>query len=179
MSALDELHLFERNNQLEIELRKEKKKSKDIERELYRVKHKRNTITIGITSFITIVSIAAGSMAHSLYNNYRMIKEGKAAIAQNVEESCMDGIGWRDYSDGIRFNIGATYVEYDEVLSILKARARASEISDIDLYIGISDIFNKNVAEDLVGEIDKDEVNSRAYEVYLNEELESVRTNGK
>lgn len=179
MSALDELNLFEKNNQLEKELREEKKKSENVQRELYRVKYKKNAITMGVASFITIISIAAGSMAHSLYSNYKMIREGKDVITQNVYENCMDGIGWRDYSDGIRFNIGSNYVEYDEVLSTLKSRARASEISDIDLYIGISDILNKDFAEDLVGEINQDEVNARAYEVYLSEELERVRDNGK
>lgn len=179
MNALDELDLFEKNNRLEEELRVEKKKRDNIEKELYRVKYRRNAITISVASFITIVSLAAGAMAHAFYSRYKMIREGKDTITKYVYESCVEGIGWRYYNDGMRFNIGSSYIEYDDILSTLRLRARASEISDVDLYIGISDILNKNIAKDLVGEMDEDEVNSRAYEVYLSEELESVRNNGK
>lgn len=179
MNALEELELFEQNNKLEAELREKEKENAILEDKLYLIKNTRKKIKIGLTTFITIVSIASGAMAHSLYNNYKMIREGKAVITNNVYESCMDGIGWRDYTNGTSFNIGKTYVTYEELLSTLRLRARANEISDIDLYIGISNILNKEIAEDLVGKMDSEAIESRAYEVYLSEELESVRNNGK
>ena len=179
MSALEELELFEKNNNLENELRQAKKENKELKKEIKKITNKRKKLSIGLASFMTIVSVAAGSMAHSLYSDYKMIREGKDEIANNVYESCMDGIGWQDYSDGLKFNIGKNYVDYDEFLSTIRLRARSCEISDIDLYIGISSIINRDIAEDLVGDIAEEDVKSRAYEVYLDSEMESVRANGK
>lgn len=179
MSALEELELFEKNNNLESELRQVKKENRELKKDINRIKNNRKKIRIGVASFITIVGIAAGAMANSLYRNYKMISEGKNAISYNVYDSCMDDVGWNNYSNGMRFNVGKTYVSYEEFLSTIRLRARACEISDVDLYIGISNILNQDIAIDLVGEISDEKVESRAYEVYLNRELESVKANGK
>lgn len=179
MSSLEELELFEKNNALEGQLRDVKKENRELKKEINRIKNKRKKMRIGIATFISIISIAAGSMAHSLYNNYKMIRSGKEDIVRNVFQNCMDEIGWRDYSDGIVFNIGRKIVDYDEVLSTIRLRARSCDISDVDLYIGISDILNRNIAEDLVGSYPEELVNDRAYEVYLDMELERVQSNGR
>ncbi len=176
---LEEAELNVQIDDLESELDRQKRENKKLKNQIEKTKVQRKRMNIAMASFITIVSIAAGSMAHSLYDNFKMIRAGKDSITSNVYERCMKDTAWHNYYDGIKFNIGEEYFEYREFLSTVKARAEVCDISDIDLYIAVSDVFNKSVAEDMVGEIKSEDINNRAYEVYLNNELESVRTNGR
>ena len=176
---LEEAELNVQIDDLESELAKQTRENRKLKNQIEKNKVKRKRINIAMASFITIVSLAAGSMAHSLYSNHKMIRAGKDEITSNVYESCMKDAGWAWHSDGIKFNIGQEYFEYKEFLSTIKARAQFCDISDIDLYIAISNIFNPSIAEDMVGEKNSNDVNNRAYEVYLSNELESVKTHGR
>jgi hypothetical protein len=171
--------LTEQIDELTAELENEKLKNRRLRRKEYERYINTKKVMVKGATFITIVSIAAGSLLGTFLDNLKKINEGKKAISTNVYETCLDDIACNNYSDGYVFNIGSKYYEYDEIISLIRSRAEYKGISDVDLYIGVSDFVNSAMAKDVVSGLTNDDINNRAYEVYLEQELEGVKSHGR
>lgn len=179
-------NLEERNMLLEKELdelkekyEKEVKKRKENIKIYHKREEKSRRIMITTASFASILGIAVGAVLSSLHGYFEKIHTGANEIAKYVQDECFYDIGYHDTSSGYTFNVGETSVSYDSAMNTIKFRAQANGISDIDLYIGVSKIISPNAAKSVVEDIDRDDINQRCMEVYLEHELESVNAYGK
>lgn len=146
--------------------------------------YKRNRISRRVTlvagTFLSIAGIAVGAAFNNFMKNMNQINFGKKALTTLVQNECFHDIIYYDDSvSGMIFIYGNKSIGYEKAMNVIKYNAHSSGISDLDLYIGISQIFNHSVASDLVGEVDKEDINRRCIEIYLEKELEREHTNGR
>lgn len=185
MESYDDLlmkntELKERNDELQYLYEREYKKRIRTEREFYQRSKIKRKLVISAGAILTTIGIAVGSALNTFMDNINRINFGKKELASLVREECLYGIGYREDSvSGFVFNIGEEQVSYEDTLKAIRLRARTAKISDLDLYIGISEIFNSNVASSLFEDITFADIDQRCIEVYLEKELERVRNNGR
>lgn len=109
---------------------------------------KKQTRRLAISAGLVLTAgVAIGNCAKKGFERY----EGKSEIVSEFYDAT-SGYGVVNNSDGYTINKGDSYLEFDTAISSMVDDAKVKGMSDQEIAIGLADAFNKNVAEDAMGE---------------------------